>query len=582
MAEFGSVRRGQLITTYGVGALVAIDSNSGMVAGLHRWRVEDQPPIHEPRLQHVLEVRKFVAPPAKDPRKERWEVDRNVPVVRFPTMYWCPECRRLDRYQALTNELDGKCNRCKKPLVPSRFVVCCDHGHIDDFPYMEWVHDGQKPPGGHTLKVRTAGVSVSLADFEIVCSCGKRRSMEDAFSLKAFQGWARCSGRRPWIGDSEASCRRFPRTLQRGASNVYFPLTASSISIPPWSEPAQKFIERHWLTFQAIPQEALAATLEGMGVERATGYTSEQVADMIMERRQGRVQFAISEKDLRRQEYAALVHGRPETSKDQDFVCLPAEGQHEVQDIFEQVMVVTRLREVRVLRGFTRLRPPESGEADRVAPLSPGGEDWLPAMEVLGEGVFFRMNEDKLKEWESENRSLKKRIEHLNDRYKRRCQAIGVSPSSDITPRFVLLHTLAHILIDQWALDSGYPAGSLRERLYCSEGEGVQEMMGILVYTAASDSAGSLGGVVSRASKESLRESILEAYNRAQWCSSDPLCIESEGRGVDSLNLAACHACCLLPETSCEHQNMFLDRALIVGTPDNAELGFLRRILGGA
>lgn len=582
MAEFGSVRRGQLISTYGVGALVAIDNHSGMVAGLHRWRVEDQPPINEPRLQYVLGVRKFIAPPAKKPNKKQWETDRNVPVVRFPTMHWCPECRRLDKYHVLTSDLDGKCNRCKRLLVPSRFIVCCDYGHIDDFPYMEWVHDGEKPSGHHALEVRTAGVSVSLADFEIVCSCGRRRSMEDAFSPKAFQGWFWCSGRRPWIGDSESGCRRLPQTLQRGASNVYFPLTASSISIPPWSEPAQKFIERHWITFKHIPQEALVPTLLGMGVERETGYTAEQVADMIIERRQGRVQFATSEEELRRQEYAALVHGRPETSKNQDFVCVPAEGQREVEDLFEQVMVVTRLREVRVLSGFTRLRPPESGDSDRVAPLSLGEEDWRPAMEVLGEGVFFKLPENKLNEWENDNKPLQRRIELLNRNYRRRCQALGIPPARNITARFVLLHTLAHILIDQWALDSGYPAGSLRERLYCSEGEGDEGMAGILIYTAASDSAGSLGGVVSRASRERLRRSIYDAYGRAQWCSSDPLCIESEGRGVGSLNLAACHACCLLPETSCEHQNMFLDRALIIGTADNPELGYLRRALGGA
>jgi len=583
LAEFGSVRRGQLISTYGVGALVAIDNKSGMVAGLHRWRIEDQIPIHEPRLQHVLGVGKFVAPPAKDPQKKPWQVDRNVPVVRFPTMHWCPECRRLDVFEALTSDLDGNCNRCRKPLVPSRFIICCENGHIDDFPYIEWVHDGRRPrDGNHTLEVRSAGISVSLSDFEIVCSCGKKRSMEEAFSPRAFEGWFRCRGRRPWLGDSESNCRKIPRTVQRGASNVYFPVTASSISIPPWSEPAQKFIETHWRVLQHVPDEALIPTLEGMGVDRTTGYKPEDVARMILDRRQGRVQFVTSEEDLRRQEYEALVRGRREESKDQDFVCIPAEGEDQVRDLFEQVMIVTRLREVRVLRGFTRLRPPESGDATRIARLSPRNEDWLPAIEVVGEGVFFKLHEDKLREWESRSGSLSKRMEILNHNYARHCQALGIPATRRVTPRFVLLHTLAHILIDQWALDCGYPTGSLRERLYCSEVGEDNSMAGILIYTAASDSAGSLGGIVARASKDRLRESIVEAYNRAQWCSSDPLCIESIGRGVDSLNMAACHACCLLPETSCEHQNIFLDRALIVGTTDDPGLGYLRRILEGA
>src|SRR5690606_31475402 len=136
----------------------------------------------------------------------------------------------------------------------------------------------------------------------------------------------------------------------------YFPVMASSISIPPWSEPAQKYVERHWLAFRAIPKEAIVPTLMGMEAEKETGISVQEIFQIIMERREGRVQLATSEEDLRRQEYTALRNGRPEVSKDQDFVCVEAEGQGEVQDIFGQVRVVTRLREVRVLRGRSEER----------------------------------------------------------------------------------------------------------------------------------------------------------------------------------------------------------------------------------
>jgi hypothetical protein len=143
-----------------------------------------------------------------------------------------------------------------------------------------------------------------------------------------------------------------------------------------------------------------------------------------------------------------------------------------------------------------------------------------------------------------------------------------------ISPRLLLIHTLAHALIDQWALDCGYPAASLRERLYVSD-----DAMGVLIYTATSDSAGSLGGVVSMAEPGIFEGSIREAIARSSWCSTDPLCLEAGTQGADSQNLAACHACVLLPETSCEESNVFLDRATLVGPTDHPELGYFNQLV---
>lgn len=585
MPELGSVRRSQLITTYGVGSIVAIDSNSGMIAGIHRWRADSGTEVFEPRLQKLLNVSRFVAPPAKMSEvgvgRFRRTRDRNIPVVRFPTIHWCPHCLKLDRYDALADD-SGKCVSCGYVPVPSRFLICCEDGHIDDFPYMEWVHRGPAPGGRHELSAHTVGLSASLADFEIECSCGAKRTMEGAFSPGAFLDWFWCTGRQPWLGGERARCKKIPRTVQRGASNIYFPVTASAISIPPWSDSIKEIINRHWSMILAIPEDTLPEVIRGMGICDGTTYTPEQVAELILERRQGLEGGpVVTEDDLRRQEYEALITGRAEVSKDQDFVCIPAGGGAEIEHICDKVMAVTRLREVRALTGFTRLRPAEPGETDRIAKLSyHGDEGWLPAAEVLGEGVFFQLREDLIANWIEANPLVSERAAAIDDNYKRRSRSMGIVPSMVITPKFLLLHTLAHMLIDQWALDSGYPAGALRERLYCSEGKGgTQEpMAGILIYTAASDSAGSLGGVVSQAARGKLSAALEGLYRNARWCSSDPLCIESAAGGVDGLNLAACHACCLLPETSCEHQNLFLDRALLVGTETAPEIGFLRMV----
>ena len=126
----------------------------------------------------------------------------------------------------------------------------------------------------------------------------------------------------------------------------------------------------------------------------------------------------------------------------------------------------------------------------------------------------------------------------------------------DVSPRVLALHSLAHVLVDEMSLTSGYPAASLRERVYDEPGQA-----GILVYTATADSAGSLGGLAALSDKDRFFTTLANGIRRARWCTADPVCIESAGSGVNGMNLAACHACLLLPETSCERFNLTLDRA---------------------
>jgi hypothetical protein len=176
-----------------------------------------------------------------------------------------------------------------------------------------------------------------------------------------------------------------------------------------------------------------------------------------------------------------------------------------------------------------------------------------------------------LERWERDDRVVK-RVSQINDNYRARFAAHGEVPDRDITPRLMLIHSLAHAIIDQWSLDSGYPASSLRERLYADD-----DMTGFLIYTATSDSAGSLGGVIAEAEPSRLEASFRELTAKTAWCSADPLCVESGPNGVDGLNLAACHSCALLPEVSCEEMNLLLDRALLSGLPSDHDLGFLHQ-----
>jgi|SRR5580704_9888064 hypothetical protein len=564
MAAIGEVRRNQLITTYGIGAMIAIEDASYMVMGLDRWNVNG-PNLHEPRLEKRLGVQGFVLPPAS-------KNGPDIPVVRFPEMYSCPTCRRLDKHSFFCENDNNQCNSCSSPLVPSRFVVCCPKGHINDFPYFNWVHAGAaRVQADHVLKIEPKGASASLRDISINCSCGATRTMEGAFGKKAMQGIARCSGRRPWLpGDAEL-CSELPRTLQRGASNVWFPVVHSSISIPPWSEGAFTVLSKYWVVLRHVPDDSLYSTIQGLGVSAGTPYTVEDLVNIVRQRRLGS-ELPDNAEALRIQEYEALTRGQPERTRRDEFVCVPATGLGSTtSQWFGCVMQVKRLREVRALHSFTRLYPSTEGDpAATQAPIFAANPLWLPAIEVTGEGVFLKLRTDRLREWEAKPEVIA-RAKRIDDNSKRRLQVLGGNLGRTISPRFLLVHTLAHALINQWALECGYPAASLRERIYVSD-----SMAGLLIYTATSDSAGSLGGVVAQAKSDRLDNSLLDAMTQASWCSGDPLCIEADAQGVDSLNLAACHACVLLPEVSCEEMNLFLDRAMLVGTLEDPSMGYFR------
>ena len=566
----GKVRRTQLVTTYGVGALVAVRDESFMVAGLDQWPSGEMT-LHEPRLERRLQVRGFREPPASDERPD-------MPVIRFPRWHSCPKCKRLADHRTLAGTFDSDtCARCNRTLVPSRFVVVCAAGHISDFPYVRWVHGGKAQEGiSHELYIDTRGETAGLKDIVVRCSCGRTRSMAGAFSRDAFKGIASCRGQQPWLKSAAVDCGTVIRALQRGASNVWFGSMRSAISIPPWSEAAFQTLNSYWTILRAIPPGAVRETLEQLGLGESS-FSIDDLVQAVADRKSlestESSDSPVTEEQFRRQEFEALSHGQPEQSGQQQFVAIPGELPQALTPWLSKVVKVTRLREVRALDGFTRLLPPGLG-AD-LAPLSFEPPTWLPAIEVKGEGIFLVLNEASLAEWATRE-AVRTRAAWLDAQYIERARRWGHVVDRSITPRFLVAHGFAHALINQLSLEAGYPAAALRERLYV-----FGDAAGVLVYTATTDSAGSLGGVIAQAEPDRLASSVKEAIGRYSWCSSDPVCIESMAVGADALNLAACHACALLPETSCEEMNALLDRALLVGTPDDPGVGYFEGILDG-
>jgi hypothetical protein len=367
---------------------------------------------------------------------------------------------------------------------------------------------------------------------------------------------------------------------------VYFPHVVSSIYLPLWAEAAASGIvkaledPRIWGPLSSglvdgrisIDRCEMVASIRNLDPEELRA-TAQRKLDGIPETS---ALAAQTEEAFRRSEYDALKASRGAPQSDLLVEAAPLDQYAPpVSSSFSHLALVHKLRETRALAGFTRILPPDGNLASaRLQRLRLDQRiDWLPAIIVRGEGIFMEFNRDRLVAWINRTPVINRRIAQLNGNYNVR-RTIQGQTSRLISPQFVLLHTFAHVVINQLAYECGYGSASLRERLYCSPGDGNDPTCGVLIYTASGDSEGSMGGLVRQACKGTFENIVFRAIQKASWCSSDPVCIESNGQGAENCNLAACHGCCLLPETSCEEGNRLLDRALLVGSPGEPNIGF--------
>lgn len=569
------LRPSQIITTFGPGSIVDLPDDSVMIAGIEHWFSDSFKPhrkICEPRLQATLGVSEFRTPPVGSFK------GNDVPFVRFP--YWrvCPKCNRLsDQFRWPTGNPDlppvPRCDACNSTTYPARIVVACTKGHIDDFPWYRWVHRGQNCSGGN-LYLRGEGKSATLGDLRVDCTCGRSRPLSGALGCDAMEGLAcRCQGKRPWLDDAKEDCTAGTSiyALQRGASNIYFSVVRSALSIPPWSDPLQADVVSWWGQFKSpLPLSVWPDVIKA----RFPDEIEERVRECI-----ARIEGLKTQRpSIRREEYEVL-----NVDQDQSSTSFEAHMQSitpELQKFIGRLVAMPRLREVRSLIGFTRIDAPEMDPTMEVfneeqgfvvtpAPITAKQLDWLPAVENLGEGIFIRLNHKRLKEWESRE-AVKLRAGNLLNIYSSWRQKRGLMSLRNQYSRLVLLHTLAHLLMRQMAMDCGYSSASLRERIYSDE-----SMAGLLIYTSTPDSDGSLGGLVRQTKPpEKFHAVIRSAVEMASICSSDPLCREHNPVRTDRLNAAACHACAMISETSCEFGNRLLDRALIVTLPNHPSTGY--------
>lgn len=628
-----SVRASQAVLQYGVGAMVDFRDRTLMTAAPEYWSGSVSH-IRDERLEKILHLDYFGKPGDKDDVK----FAEGISYVRFPEWYFCPSCRRFKPIGEWVTEYRAKspkkaeedphmiqtmkCPKCFQELVVARIITACQEGHIDDFPWVKWVHcqnfGGPKEICSRPELTITTSSSASegLEGLTLKClNCGAAASLRGAFDPGKFEELDkktdfrynfRCAGKHPWKHKTE-SCKstEYPKVLQRGSSSVYFPVTESSLVIPPYSSIVTNKIDESaaYAEYKAVIASYLstpgitAETIEllhnsqtqvyAQRIAQETAIPFDKVVGVLKRKNAAPDdgEYSTASVKYRAEEYEAITGETVIEAEDY------GEFYREGVDIsaynlpfLKSISLIHKVREVQALVGFTRLKPVDSTDAPGsqavVVPVKEPDTKWYPAYDVRGEGIFIEFDSSSINNWRSENQFLAERVALLNDNYKK--SFIGENHPREITGKFLLLHTISHLLIKQLSFECGYGIASLKERIYCSEAADGKEMAGILIYTACGDSEGTLGGLVRQGRSDTFPSIFNKAIENARTCSNDPVCSLSQGQGRDSLNLAACYSCTLIPETSCEEFNCFLDRGVVVGTFDNPNLGFFQGVYEGA
>ena len=601
----GEVRPSQLMWTYGPGALVDLPNLSVITMGLDRWDADRCPTVEEGRL--LAAVKRVLGPQVSHLRIPPYPSDGDfdplsaealigAPVRPFPRWLRCVKCGLLAEFDSGLFTLKTNPYRpeeahfihtnCEKPgqsdAVPARFLMACRAGHLDDFPWRWFVHGGPSSCPG-TLRFFERGASLQTENLWVKCDgCGSARSLVHAFGKEGRKNLPACRGRHPHLDTYDEDCSEEARPVLLGATNSWFPITLSVLAIPLGMDPVVQVVtdgSKYFEDVESLKETEFVlktlkkgGTLPGVQIceAQATWETIQAIRDGKLE------QASLSEEDLKRPEWDVLTSPSPPTNWPQ-FSSREVEPPKAFKDILHTVLLLERLREVKALIGYTRVEAPEEGmdddERPPMASLCMGQPEWVPACEVYGEGIFLRFDEKRVETWLSSD-GVKKRDDRLKTGHRGWRNARQLDPNRGYPGiRYAMIHTLAHLLVRELALECGYNATSIRERIYASDEEGM-EMAGLLIYTAAADSDGTLGGLVELGKPESLGRLMEQSLKRAMVCSSDPLCSEHDPGEDRSLHSASCHACTFVSETSCERGNRYLDRALLIETLECKDAAF--------
>lgn len=610
----GRVRLSQLVTTFGPGSMIDLLDHAVLVSGLDFWKFDSRKPrvaIDEPRLREALLGRMkamdlnlaqgasfFAAPAGEDGAEGPWN---GIPVLEFPAWFVCQSCHALSHRRGL--ELKDKkyrhqCSRTTSGVcVPIRFVVTCKDGHLDEFPWNWFVHRECPRCDGSDLYL-DEGATGDFSELVVRCNaCQARRSLADARNIGALRT---CEGKRPWLGEqARVPCDHPQKFLSRTASDAYFSQTVSALSIPEKGRVLRQAIEQPvlWPLIKNATEASKVALIRSLvapvdtALESITGkhrsdFSDEEIAEAVRA-----IHSAADDprEGLRTAEFREFLTAKEEVPgeippREAEFFAsrwVPPKGTVLPPELAD-ITLVKKLRRVTAQVGFTRLSAPTAnlqGDYEDEAALSALtlAGDWLPAVEIWGEGVLVRFREEAIQAWEARPEVVDRGKMLLAGYLRRYPEREG---KGFLGIRYYLLHSLSHLLMNAISLECGYAAASLSERIYCAPSTDAVPMAGILILTGSAGSEGTLGGLVDQGRR--IHRHLERALKLGRLCSNDPVCAAHapvKGDRLDPtsrfLDGAACHGCLYVAEPSCERSNSYLDRALVVPTMGNpANLAF--------
>ncbi len=589
----GTVRLSQVVMTFGPGAMMDLLDHAVLIGGVDYWRYDkfkDQGFVDEPRLRDAIAKRveplgielsinrAFRLPPAGD---DAAPVPYNgIQVAEFPSWFVCQGCRALVGSRNLEKDKKRYIHRCSNSrngsCVPVRFVTTCKNGHLEEFPWIRFVHAKHEGPCTGDLYLME-DASGDFGHITVECrACNSRRPLSEARQELLMP---QCRGDRPWLGPEgrdEKGCNERLTLLVRTASSAYFSQWMSALSIPDKTRELINKVSQAdvWSALQEADRDDVAYLRKKIPAVRAAldGFENEEIFVAVEAVRSGKTP---SRDPLRTAEYKVFLEAKDEVEGQLPprdaifFACNLPPKRTPLPPRIGRVVLAKKLRQVRAQIGLTRLSatPPNlQGDYEDASRMQPLGltQNWLPAAEIFGEGVLLCLDEEAVRQWEGRP-AVVERTQQLIEGYEKEFSGDSKGPGFP-GARFYLLHSLAHLLMSSISLQCGYSASALSERIYCAPAEDEMPMAAILIMTGTSGAEGTLGGLVEQG--RHIARHLRRAYDMGTLCSNDPVCAHHspDDPSCRYLEGAACHGCLFVAEPACERFNRYLDRALVVPT----------------
>lgn len=553
-----------------------------------------------------------------------FKVDNNRTEPNFQIV--CPKCNSF-------SEKNKKKLKFRSYVSQVSLVVACENGHISEFPWNEWVHKSLNPScSAEHLHLNQSSSNPGLSGMRIRCTeCSpnatrilgnilnrKRQSRNaneqnksnasehrveetvvsrDIVSSNSNEFYT-CRGQRPWLDENDQGphiCGLDVLGCMRSSSNAYYPEVKSSIFLPEVNSNHSSIVnqmENNDYFYGFVDDETIGAknfsseenfkklTRNFSFLKRFNRTDALAAFEVLLDKIKGSSNGENNILDMdeeTRFRFAEFDKFSDELHNDNLYIDLINEdkipfSKNSFHQKIESVSLIKRMRETRAFIGFSRiLSSTNTNLKEKKSMLWKNQPDffdnWLPGVQVYGEGIFIRFNHSELEKWEN-SKIIQDKVANYLSHVARQDR---LPASINELPRYLMIHTFSHLLINEIAKEAGYNTASIRERIYCSKKQDIP-MAGLLIYTSDGDAEGTMGGLVRMAEPKIFAYLVDKMMHKAKWCSMDPVCTElgeNGGQGYGSMNMACCGHCGLLPETSCENFNSVLDRNILVNRSEN-------------